>query len=122
MKCWNKLIRRKNERIYNPSKSWEFQSKKIDSIGEIIDGSIAYIDLNGGGPKEKHTHKHNHLFIVTKGETKIVLDNEEVIVEKDEAFLVDGEIPHSFWNNIDSETIMIGISVKKRKVSLKKLT
>ena len=64
-------------------------------MGEIVDGAIAYVDLNGGEPKEKHAHKQGHLFIVTKGEAKILLNGDEVIVGKDEAFLVNGEIPHS---------------------------
>ena len=90
-----------------------FKAKKLfGNMGEIIDGAIAYVDLNGGGPTELHTHEHNHLFIVTKGEAKIILDGREVIVKKDEAFLVEGKIPHSTWNNIDGETVMIGISVK----------
>lgn len=96
-----------------PPNHINFEAKKLfDSVGEIIDGSIAYLNLNGGGPLEKHTHPHNHLFIVTKGEAKIMLDDEEIIVKKDEAFLVNGETPHSVWNNVDKETIMIGISVK----------
>lgn len=90
-----------------------FKAKKLfENGGHIIDGSIAYISLNGGGPTEKHTHKHNHLFIVVQGEAKILLDNETVIVKKDESFLVNGMIPHSVWNNIESETVMIGISVE----------
>ena len=52
-----------------------------------------FVDLNGGGLLEKHTNKHDHLFIVTKGEAKISLGDEEVIVKKDESFLMDGEIP-----------------------------
>ena len=67
--------------------------KNFESVGEIIDGSIAYIDLNGGGPKEKHTHEHNHLFIVTQGEAKILLGDEEINVKKDESFLVNGKNP-----------------------------
>ncbi len=90
-----------------------FEAKKLfDSVGEIIDGSVAYLSLNGGGPVEKHTHPHSHLFIVTRGEAKVLLDDEEIVIKKDEAFLVNGEIPHSVWNNIDEETVMIGISVK----------
>ena len=81
-------------------------------MGKIIDGAIAYVDLNGGGPTELHTHNHNHLFIVTQGEAKILLGEQEVTVKKDESFLVDGQIPHSVWNNYDGETVMIGISVK----------
>lgn len=91
----------------------DFKAKKLfGNAGNIIDGSIAYIDLNGGGPAEQHTHEHNHLFIVTKGEAKIRLADDEVILKKDESFLVEGKIPHSVWNNIQGETVMIGISVK----------
>lgn len=49
-----------------PPNHVNFEVKKLfDSVGDIIDGSIAYLKLNGGGPTEKHTHPHNHLFIVT---------------------------------------------------------
>ncbi len=101
------------DKFITPPNHINFEAKKLfDSMGEIIDGSIAYLSPNGGGPIEKHMHSHDHLFIVTKGEAKIILDNEEIIVKKDESFLVKGEIPHSVWNNIDEETVMIGISIK----------
>ncbi|MDE5834316.1 MAG: cupin domain-containing protein [Ruminococcus sp.] len=96
-----------------PHEHVNFKAKKLfGNVGTIVDGSIAYIDLNGGGPVEQHTHEHNHLFIVTKGEAKIKLADNEVIVKKDESFLVEGKIPHSVWNNIQGETVMIGISLK----------
>lgn len=39
-----------------PPNHKNFLAKKLfESMGEIIDGSIAYIDLNGGGPIKKHT-------------------------------------------------------------------
>lgn len=102
------------EGFITPPKHVNFEAKKLfGSMGEIMDGSIAYLSVNGGGPTEVHTHEHNHLFIVTEGEAKIILGEEEVIVKKDEAFLVEGKIPHSVWNNIDGETTMIGISVKE---------
>ena len=98
-----------------PPNHVNFKAKKLFAdLGEIIDGSVAYIDLNGGGPTEKHTHEHNHLFIVTQGEAKVLLGDEEVIIHKDESFLVEGKIPHSVWNNIDGQTVMIGISVKPK--------
>ena len=81
-------------------------------IANIIDGAVAYIDLDGGGPTEPHIHDHNHLFIVTEGEARILLGEREVVVHKDEAFLVDGTIPHSVWNNVNGVTKMIGITVK----------
>lgn len=96
-----------------PPNHVNFKAKKLFAeMGEIIDGSIAYMDLNGGGPTEPHTHEHNHLFIVVKGEAKLLLGNEVVILRKDQSYLVEGKIPHSVWNNIPEETVMIGISVK----------
>jgi quercetin dioxygenase-like cupin family protein len=87
-----------------PPKHVNFRAKKLfGAVGNIVDGAVAYIELNGGGPTELHTHDHNHLFIVTEGEAKILLG---------EAFLVEGRIPHSCWNNIDGVTKMIGITVK----------
>lgn len=96
-----------------PPNHVNFNAKKLfESLGEIIDGSIAYLEPQGGGPIEVHTHEHNHLFIVTKGQAKIILGDKEMILNKDESFLVDGKIPHSIWNNIEGTTVMIGISVK----------
>ena len=97
-----------------PPNHINFKAKKLfGDMGNIIDGSIAYIGANGGGPLEKHTHEHNHLFIITKGEAKILLDDEEIFLKKDESYLVDGSIPHSIWNNAKNENVMIGINLKK---------
>lgn len=96
-----------------PPNHINFKAKKLFSdCGKIIDGSVAYISLNGGGPVEQHTHEHNHLFIVVKGESKVLLADKIVIIKENESFLVKGSIPHSVWNNSDNETIMIGITVK----------
>lgn len=96
-----------------PPNHVNFNAKKLfGSLGEIIDGSIAYLEPHGGGPIEVHTHEHNHLFVVTQGQAKIILGDKEVILNKDESFLVRGKIPHSVWNNIDEITVMMGISVK----------
>ena len=101
------------EGFMTPPNHVNFKAKKLfGAVGEIIDGAIAYLLPKGGGPTEKHTHEHNHLFIVTQGEALILLDDEEIIVKKDESFLVEGKIPHSVWNHSDRETVMIGISVK----------
>ena len=95
-----------------PPNHVNFEAKKLfGEVGQIIDGSIAYINLKGGGPTGQHTHEHNHLFIVVKGEAKVLHDKEEVIIHQDEAFLVKGTIHHSVWSNQDDETVMIGISV-----------
>lgn len=96
-----------------PPNHINFLAKKLfGDVGEIIDGSIAYLEKDGGGPTELHTHEHNHLFIVVEGQAKILLGNETIIISKNESYLVKGNIPHSVWNNIDTQTTMIGISVK----------
>ena len=90
-----------------------FEAKRLfGSVGQIIDGSIAYITLEGGGPREQHTHEHDHLFIVVQGEAVARLGEERIIIHKDESLLVDGKTPHSVWSSQKDETVMIGISVK----------
>ena len=40
-----------------PPKHVNFRAKKLfGAVGNIVDGAVAYIDLNGGGPTELHTH------------------------------------------------------------------
>lgn len=96
-----------------PQNHIHFLAKKLfGHSGEIMDGSIAYLYANGGGPEEPHTHEHNHLFIVVKGEAKIMLNNSYVIISENQSYLVPGTIPHAIWNNQPDTTIMIGISVK----------
>lgn len=96
-----------------PPNHVNFLAKKLfGNSGKIKDISIAYLNKEGGGPIEQHTHFHDHLFIVTQGEAKIIYDDEIIILKKDEAFLVKGAVSHSVWNNIDDETIMVGISVE----------
>ncbi|MDE6343909.1 MAG: cupin domain-containing protein [Muribaculaceae bacterium] len=80
--------------------------------GEIKDGAIAYIEPGGGGPTEAHTHSHDHLFVVVKGEATIRLANDVVKVGENESYRVDGRIPHSVWNETAETVVMIGITVE----------
>ena len=108
------FLENNNSGFMTPPNHKNFLAKKLFAeMGEIIDGSIAYLEKDGGDPSEPHTHEHNHLFIVVKGEAKILLNNETVIVRKNNSYLVQGSIPHSVWNNLTETTIMIGISVTK---------
>ena len=102
------------EDFTTPINHINFFAKKIFGNLEqtILDGSIAYLDKEGGGPIEMHTHDHNHLFIVVEGEAKIILGDNEVILSKNEFYLVKGKIPHSVWNNREEVTMMVGISTK----------
>lgn len=102
------------EEFFTPPNHVNFYAKKLFGEGRIKDISIARIEESGGGPVQNHTHSHDHFFIVTEGEAKILLDGEEKILKKNESFLVDGEIPHSVWNNINGITTMIGITIEKQ--------
>ena len=50
---------------------------------------------------------------MVRGEARVLPDNREIIIHRDESFLVDGTIPHSVWSNQDEETVMTGISLKR---------
>ena len=96
-----------------PPEHERFLAKKLfGAVGEIIDGSITYLEKGGGGPLEPHSHEHNHLFIVVRGEAKVMLNDKPVIVKENESYYVKGSIPHSIWNNISVTTVMIEISMK----------
>lgn len=96
-----------------PPNHVNFLAKKLfGNVGEIMDGSIAYLEKEGGGPTQLHTHEHNHLFIVVKGEAKVVFEDETVIIAENNSYLVDGKKPHSVWNNGEDTAIIIGISTK----------
>lgn len=89
-----------------------FLAKKLfGPVGNIIDGSIAYLEPDGGGPVKAHVHEHNHLFMVTQGEIKIQMNDKTIILKENESYLVQGKIPHSVWNNSTSTSIVVGISV-----------
>lgn len=97
-----------------PPNHIHFRAKRLfGNCGEITDGSVAYLEPNGGGPLEMHTHEHSHLFIVVEGEAKILLGGTEIVLRADESLLVDGNMPHSVWNNITETTKIIGISIRK---------
>lgn len=95
-----------------PPNHVKFSAKKLfGACGEIMNGAIAYLEPDGGGPIELHTHAYSHLFVVIQGQAKIIMDDGEKILNPNESFLVKGNIPHSVWNNTDTTTIMVGISV-----------
>ena len=49
-----------------PPKHVNFRAKKLfGAVGNIVDGAVAYIDLNGGRPTKLHTHEHHHVEIVS---------------------------------------------------------
>ncbi|MDR2955090.1 MAG: cupin domain-containing protein [Prevotella sp.] len=104
----------KEETFITPPEHINFLAKKLfGNCGEIIDGSIAYLEVHGGGPLKPHTHEHSHLFIVVSGQARIEMGEESKILNANESFLLNGNIPHSVWNNADTTTIMVGLSVKE---------
>lgn len=103
------------EDFVTPPDHVAFLAKKLfGPCGEIIDGAVAYLEPCGGGPAQPHTHAHDHLFIVLSGQARISMDGVEKLLNPDEAFLVPGDVPHAVWNNVQTMTVMIGISVKRK--------
>lgn len=111
------LMEKQNDRknFVTPPNHVNFLAKKLfDNSGEIINGSVAYLEPSGGGPLELHTHEYDHLFIVVKGEAKVQFENHIQVIPENESYLVKGTMPHSVWNNIEETTTMIGITIKGR--------
>ena len=98
-----------------PPNHVNFLAKQLfGSCGEIENVAVAHLQPNGGGPTTQHSHTHSHLFIVTKGEAKVLLGNDVHIIHENESFLIEGGRMHSVWNNADSETVMVGITIKEQ--------
>lgn len=91
-----------------------FSAKKLfDGMGRIKWGAIAYIEKNGGGPENNHTHSDNHIFIIVDGEVRIISGERVIIAGKDQTVFVDGMTPHSIWNNGDKTAVVIKISTER---------
>lgn len=111
------LMEKNNSRknFATPPDHVNFLAKKLfDNSGDIVNGSIAYLEPDGGGPLELHTHEYDHLFIVVKGEARVKFENHVEIISENQSCLVKGSIPHSVWNNITETTTMIGITIKRK--------
>ncbi len=97
---------------FTPPDHIKFLAEKLyGELGEITDVSIAEIEKDGGGPRKAHTHPHDHLFIVTKGEAVIHEGDKTVTLKRNEVYLTDGKKPHSVWNTSCNKTIMLGINI-----------
>jgi mannose-6-phosphate isomerase-like protein (cupin superfamily) len=64
----------------------------------------------GGGPEPRHTHPHDHIFIIVEGEAKVVIGDEEHLLGSQQAIHITGTIPHAIWNVGPGELKMVGIS------------
>lgn len=99
------------EGFVTPPKHVHFLAKKLPALsGTFADGALAYLEPGGGGPTEKHTHPHDHLFLVIEGEARVELGDRTVLVKPGETFRVSGRIPHSVWNNAPVTTVMLGLT------------
>lgn len=67
----------KKDGFITPSEHVNFLAKNLfGACGQIVNGAIAYLAPDGGGPVTPHTHATDHLFIVTQGEAKVLLDGQ----------------------------------------------
>jgi quercetin dioxygenase-like cupin family protein len=87
----------------------------VDMGADVIDCKIAHIEPRGGGPSPNHTHEHDHVFIVLDGCATIKVGDQNKLVAKEEAIRINGDIPHSVWNETDEPVRVMGIDVKRAK-------
>ena len=89
-----------------------FMAKKyLELTGMFQDGTLAYVEPGGGGPLTKHTHPHDHLFLVIQGEARIEFEEETVFLKANEIYRVRGNRLHSVWNNGKVTAIMLGVTI-----------
>lgn len=101
------------EGFFTPPNHVRFEAKKLfGALEGVLDGSVAYLEEGEGGPLEKHTHEHNHLFFVLEGQAKVLLGDDEILIPQGQSYLVPGKIPHSVWNGGTGTAVMLGISLK----------
>ena len=106
----------KKDGFITPSEHVNFLAKNLfGACGQIANGPIAYPAPDGGGPAPPHTHATDHLFIVTQGAAKLLLDGQERTIRQNDAFVVNGGIPHSVRNNAQTETGRIGMTLKNNE-------
>lgn len=99
--------------FFTPPDHIQFEAKKLfGPLEGVMDGSVAYLQPGGGGPLEKHTHSHNHLFFVISGQANVLLGDDEIVIPQGGSYLVTGTVPHSVWNGCGEVTVMLGISLK----------
>lgn len=94
-----------------------FLAKKLFEAGDGFQGRVqwgaaAYIAQGGGGPQGGHTHPSSHIFVVTEGKVRVMLDGAAHTVEKDQAFFVPGGVPHSIWNDRPETAKVIKINLE----------
>ncbi|SHJ86486.1 cupin domain-containing protein [Propionispora hippei] len=95
-----------------PPGHMKFQAKMLatDLNATILDSAVAYVEPGGGGPAPSHTHEKDHLFIVVDGCATIKLENESVVLKKDETLYVKGAVEHSVWNETNQSLKIIKIN------------
>lgn len=103
----------RGEGFVTPPAHVNFLAKKIPELsGTFSDGALAYLGPGGGGPVEKHTHPHDHLFLVIAGEARVELADRTVVVRPGETCRVPGRVPHSVWNAGQGTTVMLGLTIR----------
>lgn len=101
--------------FFTPPDHINFRAKKLcGNIGEMVDCAVAFMDKGSEGPVTPHSHELGHFFIVTKGEAYVDIEGERHILRENESIYVKSCALHKTGNNINTETIMIGISIKEK--------
>ena len=107
----------KKDGFITPSEHVNFLAKNLfGACGQIVNGAIAYLAPDGGGP----AHAHHPPLPTTcsssrREKPKCCWTDKSESSAKTKRSSSKGGIPHSVWNNAQAETVMIGITLKNNE-------
>lgn len=62
---------------------------------------------------EKHIQKNNEFIYVISGQARIIIENKEEIISKDEVHYCPYGSTHEIYNNTDEDLVLLDITVEK---------
>ncbi len=61
----------------------------------------------------KHTQKNNEFIYVISGQAKVIIEDKEEIINKDEIHYCPFGSTHEVWNNTNEDLVLLDITVEK---------
>lgn len=92
-------------------------NKKIENVKMKMlmenDCDVVKSVLEPNGSIEKHTQTYNEYIYVVSGQARIIIENEEEIINKDEMHFCPLGSTHEIFNNKNEELVLLNIAINK---------
>ena len=72
---------------------------------------VIFVDAPPGGGPSRHRHPYEEVFITLEGEATFVVNDEEVVANRDDIVIVPPDTPHEFTNSGPGRLRQINIHV-----------